>query len=758
MSVLENLKKKLHEIAFGARHFDTELNVILIAPKDYGKSAIRDAFLEATMDPQAPRMARGISINPHDEMKAGQRGGYARPTPVDVKPFDGAINIGGRHLILNFVDPAGEMIDAPFEDEPADVPKKEFAEALKKADLVVVLLPVGEVLGRTTKDLEPTLRNLAALAVRAIEARRKAGRLCSVAIVYTKADEVGVATVGASRLVGDGPGGRLALQALQAAPLKEAVARLNEFTQAASVDPQGSPEWSQLRGELLDRTSVLWDILARCQSLDTRSLNGYVIAAKPVERDESRRTTWAERGVLHVFRDFFEEVRERNATPGLRWWMLAGGAVAAMLLLAAGLNASRRAEAIASFNELNRDGPDRREASSTPRGLVPLEKWTEIRRPFLGRDDVPEATFLAFLHQRYAELGSRLRVLAAQPAANLGAATKRVEDAVAARMACLDRQALWNALTPSERAEIDQRPELRRLLDDMRDIQVLFEETERAMVALLAVAPRRLDEARKGTVPERMDRLRNLEADRSALQSRLDLLVKHPRSASEFFAFSGTPPRAKPSSVGADLLNPFAAISGDALKQVRLESKKVLSGASDYSEDWWKWHVRCTAEEVAFLKGIDPDANLDPLSREFYPQPTRDKPRMVQFGPRRTMVVLRVRDANTRRMYDLDLSRPAVHEVKDGRADADSDEASPSSEGFNSSRFDIVSVHVMPGQPPLTDGYRTLDIEARGRKSGFWLPAFLAALDTPALKIGGLTDDMRPEWEAFKKQMKGERP
>ena len=52
MSLLEDLKKKLHGIVFGVRHFDTELNVILIAPKDYGKSAIRDAFLEATMDPQ----------------------------------------------------------------------------------------------------------------------------------------------------------------------------------------------------------------------------------------------------------------------------------------------------------------------------------------------------------------------------------------------------------------------------------------------------------------------------------------------------------------------------------------------------------------------------------------------------------------------------------------------------------------------------------------------------------------------------------
>src|SRR5205085_1358730 len=98
---------------------------------------------------------------------------------------------------------------------------------------------------------------------------------------------------------------------------------------AASVDPKGSPEWTQLRSELLVRTSVLWDILARCQSLDTRSLNGYVIAAKPVERDEARRTPWSERGVLHVFRDFFEEVRERNATPGLKWWVLASGTVAA---------------------------------------------------------------------------------------------------------------------------------------------------------------------------------------------------------------------------------------------------------------------------------------------------------------------------------------------------------------------------------------------------------------------------------------------
>ena len=36
-------------------------------------------------------MARGISINPHDEMKAQRTEGYARPTPVDVKPFDGTM-------------------------------------------------------------------------------------------------------------------------------------------------------------------------------------------------------------------------------------------------------------------------------------------------------------------------------------------------------------------------------------------------------------------------------------------------------------------------------------------------------------------------------------------------------------------------------------------------------------------------------------------------------------------------------------------
>ena len=30
------------------------------------------------------------------------------------------------------------MIDDPFEEEPADGPKKDFADALKKADLVVV--------------------------------------------------------------------------------------------------------------------------------------------------------------------------------------------------------------------------------------------------------------------------------------------------------------------------------------------------------------------------------------------------------------------------------------------------------------------------------------------------------------------------------------------------------------------------------------------------------------------------------------------
>ena len=257
---------------------------------------------------------------------------------------------------------------------------------------------------------------------------------------------------------------------------------------------------------------------------------------------------------------------------------------------------------------------------------------------------------------------------------------------------------------------------------------------------------------------ERMDRLRGLEADRSELQSRLARLVEHSGAASDFYAFSGTPPVAKQSNIGADLLNPYARIGVAALEQLRLECKKVLIGASKYGDDWWKWLVNCTAEEVAFLKSIDHDANLDPLSLEFYPQPIHDKIGMVKFGTRRTMVVLRVRDVNTRRTYDLDMSRPSIHEVKDGRADADADGASPSSEGFNSARFELLSVHVMSGQPPLTEGYRTLDIEARDRKSGFWLPAFLAALDTPALKIGGLTDNMRPEWEAFKKQMKAERP
>jgi hypothetical protein len=602
------------------------------------------------------------------------------------------------------------------------------------------------------------------VAIRAIEARREQKRPCSVSIVYTKADEAGVAEVGSPRLVGDTPGGRRALAALQAAPLGEAVARLQDFVRVATADPRGSAEWSRLRGELLVRTSVLWDVLARCPALPPRSLNGYVAAAKPVERDEANPTPWADRGVIHVFRDFFEQVRQRNAAPALAWWMLAAGACAALALAALAFNAQRRVASIVDFDEMNRRGPDRLEAKSTPSGEAPRDKWAEKGKQFVGPDDVAEATLLAALHQRYAGLAAKLRQISPRPAGDLAAARQRLADAAAARRDRLDRQKFWDdVLTARERAAADAQPLLKRLLDGMRDTQVLLEEADKVLAAGLATGDQ-LSDVTGRPVAERLERLRAIETTRGALLAHVARLREDPAGRAEFFAFSGTPPVGRPSTVAADILAPYSAMANGAIEQLRLEGKHVLDGVKG-TDDYHAWHLTQTNEQVQFVKAIDPSANIDPLDRSFYAEA---QTRHVQpLRPRRTMVILRLRDLQTQRTYDLDLST-GMHEVKDGR-DGCADAApvvellgpqvgdgprQSEAESLDTSRFEVLSVHVMPGQPPFAGGHRALSLEARGRKSGFWLPAFLDALGTPSLKIGGLTDEMKHEWEAFREQMK----
>jgi hypothetical protein len=761
----------------GSRPKPEELKGILLANPRRGKSTIRERLVAAALDRSAPRVARGLGFKPNRAMREGEGLAYPPPTTGDPVLFEGWVNCGGGPVPFTLVDAPGQLTDLLAEDaaNPDNEQAVQFYDLIGICDLIILALDPEDLFEQPRERLAALLRKLGALATQAILQRRAEGKPCHVAIVFTKIDELGTAVVGSTRVAGDDRRVIRALEALQAARDEDVPGRLREFLEAAAHDPHGHDGWSALRGRLLERTAPLWEMLVRCQGLDVRALNGYFVQARPAELDDSRPTPWDEQGVLEVFRDYFDAVAQRGSPAGLRPWALAAALLVAAGLIAAGAGAAARAASIRRYAELNRDGPYDVDLRDTPRRPTLLADWRAGGLSWRAGDDVSAFEYVKLFHQTYAGFTAQLHDLSAPPAPTLAEARARLEKVHALRQQTIDRKALWDALTPEEQAVVGSNGEdgLRRYLTDFRTAQERLASAEDEVDGLLGEAAAALEVAHSSApVAKKMDQLRAFEARRQRAREQLTRLVQDPVGGVGFLAYEGKPRAPRHANLGDDLFRPYAGLAGSAVELARAECAACLDQiARDEWEEYVRWHLAQSDAQVAFLAGLQPGANANPLARDFYAQRSAGgaSSREAALCSRRLAAVVHLQDVDTGRVYLFDLTSKAVYEVTAGGVNEEpvTSSSSPARvEGtwrglagtahLEVGKLAVVAVYLAPSPAPCPEGHHPVKLACRGRTTGFWLPAFLAALadGSPALTVEGIDGaGCQAQWAAFKEEM-----
>jgi hypothetical protein len=253
------------------------VRVVLVGPPGSGKTTLLRQFPAALASPGSGRLPARLGLAPASDSADG------------VAVAKGEIHILGRTLPLTVADVPGALLEAPPpKPREPDAAWPPLHRTLRDCDLLVLTLDPRNALGAGASSPAVVQQ------VRAVEWALRYKPALAVAVAYTKADEYGVVSPQATRLVegasqsealrkmagGDAGGWQTLIEG--AGPV---TSRKKEGSAVIGKQGAAGPEreWSATRRKLLEETRPLWESLLRAAH-PPPLLNGYFVAAEPSDR------------------------------------------------------------------------------------------------------------------------------------------------------------------------------------------------------------------------------------------------------------------------------------------------------------------------------------------------------------------------------------------------------------------------------------------------------------------------------------------
>lgn len=235
---------------------------------------------------------------------------FERPgDQVMTKPMTGVIGRGRAKYLVEISDTVGGML---LTEDEVDVsqPMEQWPELFRRtlhSDLLVILLDP-----RTVCD-EKALQDVRTLVVQHVSHLVKLKPNAMIALVFTKADEYGIA--GATRFrLADTPARRDAFRKWREDPSDDRA----QFVAALNTPPDeaaGAIEVIMRRAGNMVRDLV--------QVADASPVNAYFVSALPIEPSVVPYPV-DRRGIVEIFADFYTHTRSRRPQPTIPLWLSGG--------------------------------------------------------------------------------------------------------------------------------------------------------------------------------------------------------------------------------------------------------------------------------------------------------------------------------------------------------------------------------------------------------------------------------------------------
>ncbi len=305
------------------------LRITIVGRERVGKSTFWQSVERLCGSDELP-----LHLEPTEESRRLAEPGYPRPTDRPVVRYVGWTTIHGQEWAIEVLDTMGELLTS--EPPPVDLPLAEYPPlygATRGCDLLILCLDPEDL--DTPAQLERVRRHMLSHAHVALRASSRT----AVAVVYTKADELGPAAAPDSRLIRRPH----ELRALRA--LFRSRGNATSFTRFVDAVAAGgaSDEERRLRRHLIEQTAPLWRGLADLADPSRAFVNGYVVAAQPDGEDWMTATR---PGVGEVISDFLAHRHRVAGRSRVRARHLAAAVAVGVLSLAQGANEHAKLDAL----------------------------------------------------------------------------------------------------------------------------------------------------------------------------------------------------------------------------------------------------------------------------------------------------------------------------------------------------------------------------------------------------------------------------